>query len=534
MLRSKPPKPTSPRKQSCPTTDEWEVCLAASDSCSDEHSRLMEHLESCEACQQTLQWMAGNDRWWVDARTTLSEERNGETWAGLAQSICALSVEDRSSAAPDELRDHELEQLKRLLEPASHPELLGRIGRYELEQLVGRGGMGLVFRAYDAQLHRVVAIKTLAIHLIPVNAARDRFVREARACASLSHPHIVPVHDVLTDGPIPALVMQYVAGPTLESWLHQRGPLPWRQALRLTLQLADALAVAHDSDFVHRDIKPGNVLLEADGSRALLTDFGLVRALDEATVTRSGMLAGTPDYMSPEQARGESVDTTSDLFSLGSTLYAMLTGAPPFAASDPMAVMNRICHSKHVPLDSKATEAPRSVSQLVDRLLNKDPRRRLPSARQLSRELHLLIFARPQPWYSLSGRVANRRAIVGACIAACVVACAVICGIMLNQSGESTVRRTPPSLPLSEVELMQTDADPGRALAARSSFPIVDSFDRQLRAVESEVVDLELELTGPSTSRPSTFEASERLDAQFSELSRWLNKLENELGDLSD
>src|SRR5690606_8598234 len=125
----------------------------------------------------------------------------------------------------------------------SHPELLGRIGRYELEQLVGRGGMGLVFRAYDTELHRIVAVKTLAVHLVPIGSARERFVREGRAGASLVHPHIVPVYDVITEGPVPALVMQYIAGTTLQYWLERRGPLPWDRAVQLSIQLLDGLTL---------------------------------------------------------------------------------------------------------------------------------------------------------------------------------------------------------------------------------------------------------------------------------------------------
>lgn len=375
----------------CPSIEELASLLDSSqDSIEGIHegseAELLRHISDCSTCLETLEWMGGEEIWWEQARQSLSSticdtERFSKT-TGIVESICALS-NSKVLTSDDPLCAHEIEQLTSLLDPASHPELLGRIGRYEVEQLVGRGGMGLVFRGYDTELHRVVAIKTLAIHLVPVSSARERFVREGRACASLIHPHIVPVHDVITDGPVPALVMQFVAGPTLDGWLQKHGPMSFRQAVGLMMQLSEALVSAHEKGFVHRDIKPGNVLLEAEGSRAMLADFGLVRTLDDATLTRSGMLAGTPDFMSPEQARGESVDSRSDLFSLGSLFYTMLAGKPPFQAPEPMAVMNQICHESHLPISDLIPAVPKSIASLIDQLLHKDPSKRMSSARDL-------------------------------------------------------------------------------------------------------------------------------------------------------
>lgn len=381
----------------CPTPDELALCIEnASVECSPSKTEsLSQHIEICQSCQATLAWIAGSDDWWNDARRCLTstqyEDFQHMATTKIVESVCALNM-DSTNAEADPLCEHETEQLKALLDPPSHPELLGRIGRYELEQLVGRGGMGLVFRGYDTELHRIVAVKTLAIHLVPVRSARERFIREGRACASLVHPHIVPVHDVIPEGPVPALVMQYVAGPTLEQWTSENGPMPLEKAFPLMLQLAEALVLAHEKGFVHRDIKPGNVLLEVDASRALLTDFGLVRALDDATLTHSGMLAGTPDFMSPEQARGATVGFASDLFSLGSLFYTMLSGSTPFEATEPMAVMNRICHEPHRSLLGVGAPIPKPIADVVDRLLEKDPSSRLGDARDLLQELQEIVF----------------------------------------------------------------------------------------------------------------------------------------------
>ncbi|QDV24052.1 serine/threonine-protein kinase [Aureliella helgolandensis] len=348
--------------------------------------RVDAHLSACTACCDRLSEIAGDQAWWSAAETYLSVAAEPAA-ARVAQSVCALISEPGKSDERDPLGQHELSQLKSLLDPPSHPELLGRIGRYELEQLVGRGGMGLVFRGRDTELHRVVAVKLIASHLRPLGAARERFIREARACASLAHPHIVAIHDVITDSALPAIVMQYVAGPTLEAWLKERGSLSWQQVLQIATQLTDALVVAHQHGLVHRDIKPGNVLLEADGSRALLTDFGLVRALDEATLTHTGALAGTPDFMSPEQARGKSVDGRSDLFSLGALMYVMLTGHPPFRAPEPLAILHRICNEPHRSIAQYRDDVPAEVARLVDRLLNKEPKRRFAGAEELRERL---------------------------------------------------------------------------------------------------------------------------------------------------
>ena len=377
-------------REKCPSIEQLSGCL---DPVAEAASLVTKHLESCNTCRDTLSFLAGGPQWWSEAESFLSRSSDASE-SRVGQRVCALAGQPTTGHS-DRLTDQESLQLKQLIAPPSHPELLGRINRYELEQLVGRGGMGLVFRAYDTELNRPVAVKVLALHLIGIGSARERFIREARAVASLSHPHIVPVYDVVTDGELPAIVMQFIAGETLQNRIARRGPLPVEDVLEIGIQLADALTLAHHHGLVHRDIKPGNVLLEADGSRALLSDFGLVRALDDATLTHSGLLAGTPDYMSPEQARGQAVDARSDLFSLGSLLYTMLVGHPPFRAPEPMAVLNRICHERHRPAHVAETRTPIEVSQLIDRMLTKDVKHRIATA-ELVRDRLLKLSRSPR------------------------------------------------------------------------------------------------------------------------------------------
>ncbi len=244
--------------------------------------------------------------------------------------------------------------------------------------------MGIVVQAFDPSLHRTVAIKLLHPHLAVVGAARQRFAREARASAAVVHPNVVPIHAVIADDELPYLVMSYVPGETLQDRIDREGQLPLVDALRITNQIAEGLAAAHQHGLVHRDIKPANILLETGTSRVWLTDFGLARALDDATLTASGFIAGTPQYMSPEQANGEAVDHRSDLFSLGSVLYAMIAGRPPFRAESSIAVLRRIVDHEPRPLGEIRSEVPVWLEALVAKLQTKSITSRFASAAEVA------------------------------------------------------------------------------------------------------------------------------------------------------
>jgi hypothetical protein len=282
------------------------------------------------------------------------------------------------------------------LAPSQRSGSLGCLGNYEVLEVVGRGGMGMVFRAFDTKLHRVVAIKALAPQLATGSASRVRFVREARAAAAVSHDNIVAIHSVEDAGPVPYLVMQFVDGPTLQKKLDRTGELSLKEILRIGLQVAEGLAAAHRQGLVHRDVKPANILLENGVERVKITDFGLARAGDDASLTGSGVVAGTPMYMSPEQADGLPVDFRSDLFSLGSVLYAMCTGRPPFRAPSSMAVLKRVCEVTPRPIREINPELPRWLEDLVARLHAKVPADRFASAREVSDLLALHLAALQQ------------------------------------------------------------------------------------------------------------------------------------------
>jgi serine/threonine protein kinase len=345
-----------------------------------------EHVESCETCRRRLTELAGEPRWWNEAQELLSdaetESRSDDAELPLPAAEDVRLPGETAAGSPQDLA---------FLAPPSHPELLGRLGRYEIERIIGRGGMGVVLKGFDTDLNRPVAVKVLAPHLAHNGAARQRFAREGRAAAAVVHEHVVAIHNVESDGEVPFLVMQYVSGESLQARVAREGPLGISEILRIAIQAASGLAAAHEQGLVHRDIKPGNLLLETGVERALLTDFGLARAIDDASLTHTGIVAGTPDYMSPEQADGRAVDHRSDLFSLGAVLYFMATGRPPFRADRPMAVLNRICHSRQRPVREINPRVPPVLAAMIDRLLEKKPSRRPGSAAEVQQALARML-----------------------------------------------------------------------------------------------------------------------------------------------
>src|SRR6185295_10275473 len=221
-----------------------------------------------------------------------------------------------------------------------------------------------------------VAIKALAPHLAHNALARKRFAREAQAAAAVVNPHVIAIHQVQPNGQLPFLVMPLLNGESLAQRMMARGTLELKEILRIGMQAAAGLAAAHGQGLIHRDVKPANILLEKGVERAVLTDFGLARAADDVSMTRWGIIAGTPQYMSPEQAKGQALDGRSDLFSLGCVLYEMSTGVSPFRADSAMATMRRLVDEAPQALASLNPELPPWYCAIVDRLMEKAPARR--------------------------------------------------------------------------------------------------------------------------------------------------------------
>lgn len=268
------------------------------------------------------------------------------------------------------------------LEPTSAPGSLGRLQHFEVRKVVGRGAFGIVLKAFDKKLHRIVAIKVMMPELAATSPARKRFLREARSAAAMRHENVVSIHAV-EDRPLPFLVMEFVDGRTLQQKLDQTGPLEILEIIKIGRQVACGLEAAHNKGLIHRDIKPANILLENGGERVILTDFGLARAADDASLSHSGLIAGTPLYMSPEQAQGRKIDERSDLFSFGSVLYAMCTGRPPFRAPSAVAVIRRIVDEQPRSIPEVIPETPAWLVAIITKLHAKNPDHRFHSAGEL-------------------------------------------------------------------------------------------------------------------------------------------------------
>ncbi|WP_020473553.1 protein kinase domain-containing protein [Zavarzinella formosa] len=250
-------------------------------------------------------------------------------------------------------------------------------------QIIGRGGFGVVFRAFDEVLHRVVAVKALSPQMAATSPARKRFVREARSSAGVRHENMVQVYEV-GEQPLPYIAMEFIPGETLQQRLDRDGPIDVLDVLGIGRQIAAGLAAAHAADLIHRDIKPANIMLEGGTRRVRITDFGLARAADDASITQSGMIAGTPMYMAPEQATGEPLDQRADLFSLGSVLYVMVSGRPPFRANGALAVLRRVVEDTPRPIREIIPETPSWLCDIISKLHAKNPEERYKSAREVA------------------------------------------------------------------------------------------------------------------------------------------------------
>ena len=354
------------------------------------NAALCEHVGACPECQKRLDRLAGSGSGLAERLREAESEpppQDSAYWKALAyaedelRKTVVFQPGGRTTDAPDGT-ELELD----FLQPADKPDLLGKLGRFDIVRVVGRGGMGVVLHGYDPSLARDIAIKVIDPQLANNEVARQRFCREARAAAAVTHDNLVAVHQVNEDEPsgLPYLVMQLINGESLEQRLRRAGKMTVPEVARLGMQAAAGLAAAHASGLIHRDIKPGNILLEAPSDRVKLTDFGLARAVEDVKFTRTGFVAGSPLYMAPEQARGDEVDARADLFSLGTVLYEAATGTAPFDAKTPLAVLRRVSDETQMPLVRIEPDVPKWLSDAVDKLLSKEPAGRYQTATEVA------------------------------------------------------------------------------------------------------------------------------------------------------
>lgn len=362
----------------------------------DEQALLQAHIDHCADCQKALEKLVAGSVSWESAVEHLRDaaiEQSGEDPL-LAEAVERIKMNEPSdsfSATASTVR------ITDYLTPSDQPNSLGRLGTYEVTEIVGQGGMGVVMKSFDPVLHRVVAVKVLAPYLANNPQARKRFIREAQAIAAVSHDHVITIHGIDESVEQPKIIMQFIAGRSLQERLDAQGSLDVKEILRIGMQTAAGLAAAHAQGLVHRDVKPSNILLENGVQRVKLTDFGLARAVDDASLTQSGVIAGTPQYMAPEQANGDAVDARADLFSLGSVMYAMCVGHSPFRASTTMGVLKRVCHDSPRPIQEMNPDIPAWLCGIIMKLLEKDPADRFQTARSVADLLEKWLAHLQQP-----------------------------------------------------------------------------------------------------------------------------------------
>jgi serine/threonine protein kinase len=268
--------------------------------------------------------------------------------------------------------------------PADHPGELGRLGRYRVLKKLGQGGMGTVYLGFDTGLSRKVALKVMRPQIAADSRVRERFLREARSAAQVKSDHVVTIFDVGEEQGLPFIAMEYLQGCTLAEYLTTRGRVSIAQAIRIGRETAQGLLTAHARGLVHRDIKPANLWLEAPRGRVKILDFGLARQESQGVeLTQTGVVVGTPAFMSPEQARANRVDQRSDLFSLGSVLYLLLSGKLPFAGETTIQVLSALALEEPAPLRQLNPEVPEALANLVQQLLHKEPEKRIQSAKDV-------------------------------------------------------------------------------------------------------------------------------------------------------
>jgi len=355
---------------------------------------LERHLDSCDTCARRLEDIAA-ERWtWREVTDCLPSDEFDSHSESDSLSILGIATLNAGEADNQALLSREISGW---LDPTDDPDMLGRFAGYEIVGIIGHGGMGIVLKGFESSLNRYVAIKVLAPRLATNGAARKRFSREAQAAAAVRHDNVIAVHRVDQWHGLPFLVMPYVGGVSLQKRIDTEGPLGVEATLRIASQVASGLAAAHAQGLVHRDIKPANILLESGVERVTITDFGLARAIDDATITRTGIIAGTPQFMSPEQAQAKPLDHRSDLFSLGSLIYAMATGRPPFRSDNHTEVLRKIANDRARPVREVEPSVPSWLADVIDWLQEKSPDDRPQSAGKVAELLSSWLAHLQQP-----------------------------------------------------------------------------------------------------------------------------------------
>lgn len=368
-------------------------------------AELEEHLLHCEACASASETISASDELTATIRSLQIDESSDEhlpevierakrlkrssDTAGIDETIVAQDLPSADGVDATDSSPH-AEEIG-FLAPAEEEDEIGRLGKYRVLQVLGVGGMGVVFRAEDPQLKRQIALKAMKPAVATSRSAKDRFIREAQATAAIEHDNIVHIYQVDEDRGVPFIAMPFLRGESLQHRLDKQGRLSQQEVAKIGREIADGLDAAHQRDLIHRDIKPDNIWLEEGSDRVKIVDFGLVRSADDdAGLTQSGTVLGTPKYMAPEQAQGQVVDHRCDLFSLGSVLYRLATGTAPFAGSNITATLIAVAQADPTPISEVQPNIDSDLASLIMRLLSKDADARPQTTAEVAKALAVI------------------------------------------------------------------------------------------------------------------------------------------------
>ncbi len=451
--------------------------------------RIADHLEHCQDCRRTMQTLA------------IGKEVSP---ARFEQQLQQLGSDPRFRERGAERLGSGQHAIK-LLNPTDDPEMIGRLGRFEVSAFIGNGAAGFVFKGFDRSLHRPVALKLLSPTIAHLATARKRFHREGRAIALVRDPHVVDVYGVDDHNELPFLVMQYVSGESLQTRIARVGEMSTEEVTRIGLQVAKGLAAAHAQGIVHRDIKPSNILMEFGSDRAIVSDFGLAQVSDDAAMTKTGLLAGTPQFMAPEQAEGKSLDERADLFSLGCVMYACCTGQAPFVGESILNVLKSVAEAQPKPVRELNPQIAPWLEALVQKLMAKLPGERFQSASQVAQALsEELAFAQstqqiPHPhrsWWRAESRPPVKQRITISLLGFALLGITTLAflfpkWIQPNGAQDSQLARTEPLFEPTTAELNLDRAKAAYDLSyethvqeASLSGDMQESIDRHLKALQ--------------------------------------------------
>jgi serine/threonine-protein kinase len=502
------------------------------------HDQIEAHMADCQDCQRRLMDLAADETWRNEFGSSIVELVQDCVFDETnTHAIARDAIASSPIPAGDEFELRTVDtMLQQLLQSPTHPEMLGRLGRYDVESIIGCGGMGVVMKGFDRELHRPVAIKMILPRLSKHGVAKQRFMREAKAAAAVLHPNVIAIHDISEVDGVPWFVMPLVVGPTLKQVVEQNGTPSHREIARIGLQIASGLAAAHAQGLVHRDIKPANILVDNQVNRIVITDFGLARRETEESMTQTGFLAGTINYMSPEQSRGGNIDGRSDLFSLGSLLYFLATGTTPFRSASAMGVIHQIGNQPHVNVRGENPEVPVELSRAIDCLLEKRPEDRFESATAAEDWFRDYLAFLNQPTEQKAPAVPHRRSVRVSRRALCAASVLLLAGgvwfLPWWKAGGETPNSgvQPPASMAAASGAEESTGEKAKAIAERVlslNLPAIKEFEEGLVVLTQEI-EQAADPAGESIP-PARIDQDDTLLIEMERLGREIDRLQDEL-----